>query len=409
MVVVGAGGGGDSGRGDGDGKAVDIIQMLTKARTEFDKVSCEMGITTILLLILIYYSSTYCLCFSGKFIFRAKGDWWQQCHIRKPQPDQTNTCKTKHSGSTPPACWHSVRFSCGTFSLLLSLCCLQQDGEVAEPKPLSLATLFGSQHQHQHQHQHSPKPVAATSLEDLGSAAGKGTRPPVARTLTYDGTLMTSGRSGIPIGGSAALSGNIEGGSRAVSGKEGRNVAGLLPSASTSSPQQQQQQQHCPAIQKLMQGQRVGGSALQTLSESPENRLCDNGVPLEHHHHHHPHPNQHHHHHHHHHLQQQQQQQQQFHSDPIKRLFQAQSLLPPSSASFTSPAGPCCPNPAPLPPLQQSPHQPTMVDSCLHLQAQQNQQMCFSLTKPQVEAQTSIQSASTLQGAGELQELQNIV
>lgn len=176
-------------------------------------------------------------------------------------------------------------------------------------------------------------------------------------------------------------------------GEDGGNVVGLLPSPSTALQQQQNQPQHCPAIQKLMQGQRGVGGVLQTVSESPENRLCDNGVPLEHHHHHHlfhHHHQQHHHHHH---------QQQQLQPDPIKRLFQTQPP-PPSSSSFTS-ATPCCSNP----PLQQNPHlssQPVMVDSvsCAHLQAQQSQQLFFHLSKSQPEAQHNSQSAPTIQGTG---------
>lgn len=183
-----------------------------------------------------------------------------------------------------------------------------------------------------------------------------------------------------------------DGGPRAVIGgqivrEHGGNVVGLLPCPTTAHQQQQNQPQHCPAIQKLMQAQRgvgVVGGVLQTLSESPENRLCDNGVPLEHHHHHHHlyhhHQQQHHHLHHH---------QQQLQADPIRKLFQTQPPLPSS-------------NP---PPLQQNPHlssQPVMVDSvsCSHLQAQQSQQLFFSLPKPQPEAQHNSHSALTIQGTG---------
>ncbi|XP_022604953.1 mRNA-decapping enzyme 1B-like [Seriola dumerili] len=271
-----------------------------------------------------------------------------------------------------------------------------QDSEGAEPKSLSLATLFGSQHQHHHSSKPDAVSPVAVAVPVPGSASA---RPPVARTLTYDDTL-NSGRSQTSKGGNAAMAVCSDGGIRAVVGEDGGNVVtGLLPipmTAHQQQQQQQQQQQHCPAIQKLMQGQRGVGGVLQTVSESPENRLCDNGVPLEHHHHHHHlyhhHHQQHHHHHH---------QQQQLQSDPIKRLFQIQP--PPSpSTSFSSAAPPHCPNP---PPLQQNPHlppQPIMLDSvsCSHLQAQQSQQLFFSLSQPQQEAQHNSQSASTLQGAG---------
>ncbi|XP_060937225.1 mRNA-decapping enzyme 1B isoform X2 [Limanda limanda] len=297
-VTGGGGGGGAGGGGAGgdrrEGKGVDILQMLTKARTEYDKV--------------------------GK------------------------------------------------------------DSEAAEPKTLSLATLFGSQPHR------SPKQAPVSPV----SPAGKVSRPPVARTLTYDDS-MNSGRSVTSKGGNAGCS---DGGMMAVVREDGGNVvAGLLPS------QHQQQQQHCPAIQKLMQGQRGVVGMLQTVSESPENRLCDNGVPLEHHHHHvypHHHQQQQQHHHHHHH-----QEQQQLQLDPIKRLFQTQPPSSPST-SFPSVAHPCCSNP---PPLMQNPHlmsQPIMVDSgsCSHLQMQQNQQLFFNLSKPQLEAQHNSHSVSTLQGAG---------
>uniref|UniRef100_A0A3B4X4R7 5'-(N(7)-methylguanosine 5'-triphospho)-[mRNA] hydrolase n=1 Tax=Seriola lalandi dorsalis TaxID=1841481 RepID=A0A3B4X4R7_SERLL len=244
-MKIGGGGGSSGVRGGGsEGKGVDIIQMLTKARTEYDKKSTsepkEIGGSSVL---------------------------YGNPNLIKPIPVKpTNT----------------------------------QDSEGAEPKSLSLATLFGSQHQHHHSSKPDAISPVAVAVPVPGSASA---RPPVARTLTYDDTL-NSGRSQTSKGGN----------------------------------------QHCPAIQKLMQGQRGVGGVLQTVSESPENRLCDNGVPLEHHHHHHHlyhhHHQQHHHHHH---------QQQQLQSDPIKRLFQIQP--PPSpSTSFSSAApphncinwAPCC-------------------------------------------------------------------
>lgn len=288
-------------------------------------------------------------------------------------------------------------------SLTLVSLCLIQDSEGAEPKPLSLATLFGSKHHHSPK----PDPVSPLATPLAEASAGRVTRPPVARTLTYEET-MNSGRIVTSKGGNIAMAGFSDRGLVAVIGGQivrdnGGNVVSLTPTTVHQHQQQQQQQQqnqpqHCPAIQKLMQGQRGVGGTLQTLSESPENRLCDNGVPLEHHHHHHMfhHHQQHHHHHHH--------QQQQLQQDPIKRLFQLQPLPPPASAStpFTS-AAPCFSNPPPA--LQQNPHlssHPIMVDtvSCSHLQAQQSQQMFFNLSKPQPEAQHHSQSASAIQGTG---------
>ncbi|XP_026218635.1 mRNA-decapping enzyme 1B [Anabas testudineus] len=306
----GRGGGGPvtiTGGGGSDGKAVDIIQMLTKARTEYNKEKStsepkEIGGSSIL---------------------------YGNPNLIKPIPVKPNT----------------------------------QDSEGAEPKSLSLATLFGSK----------PDPVSPV----VESSTGKVARPPVARTLTYDDTV-NSGGSVTSKGGNVSLA------------------------VCSEDAQQQNKPQHCPAIQKLMQGQRGVGGGLQTVSESPENRLCDNGMPLEHHHHHHHlyhhqhqqqqhHQHQHHHHHHH----------QQLQPDPIKRLFQTQPPPLPST-SFPSAAPPCCPKP---PPLQQSPHftsQTLMVDSvsCSHLQSQQNQQLFFSLSKPQPEAQHNSQSALMAQGTG---------
>ncbi|XP_068443168.1 mRNA-decapping enzyme 1B [Clinocottus analis] len=344
--VVGGGGGGGGGvlggivgvegGGGSEEKAVDIIQMLTKARTEYDKSASEPKEI------------------GGSTVLRGNPN------LIKPIPVKPNT----------------------------------QDSESAKPKPLSLATLFGSQPQHSSK----PDPVSPTAAP--ATSTGRVTRPPVARSLKYDDTV-TSSRSVTSKGGNVAMVACSDGGLRALIGGQtvrergGNAVAGLLPTPTAQQNQQQQQNQHCPAIQKLMQGQRgvgVVGGVLQTVSESPENRLCDNGVPLEHHHHlhhlyHHLHQQHHLHHHH-----QQQQQQQQLQADPIKRLFQIQP--PPPSAN--------------LPPLQQNPHlssQPVLVDavSCSHLQAQQSQQLFFNLAKLQTEAQHNSQSGLTIQGTGLLQ------
>lgn len=352
VAAVGVGGlpiGGRGGGGGSDTKGVDIIQMLTKARTEYDKEKStsepkEIGGSSV-------------LCGNPNLI--------------KPIPVKPNT----------------------------------QDSEGAEPKPLSLATLFGSQHQHHRSPK--PDPVPPVTAHTIASSAGKVARPPVARTLTYD-DAVNSGRSVTSNGGNVAHTVSSDGVIRAVVGEDGGHVVGgLLSSPTAAHHQHPNQPQHCPAIAKLMQGQRgVGGvgGVLQTVSESPENRLCDNGVPLEHHHH--LHHLYHHHHQQHHHLQQQQQQQQ-LQSDPIKRLFQGQ---PPPPPIFTSTG--CCPNPPP--PLQQSPHlssQPVMVDSvsCSHLQAPQSQQLFFSLSKSQAEVQHNSQTASTAQGTGVSSQMPGVV
>ncbi|XP_005451716.1 mRNA-decapping enzyme 1B [Oreochromis niloticus] len=304
------------GGGKGEAKGVDIIQMLTKARTEYDKEKStsepkEIGGSSVL---------------------------YGNPHLIKPIPVKPNT----------------------------------QDNEGAQPKSLSLATLFGSQ-----QRSTKPDSVPLANAPALGSSAGKVSRPPVARTLTYD-DAVNSGRNVASDGGIKAV-------------EDGANVvSGLLQSPSNA----HQQQQHCPAIAKLMQGQRgVGtvGGVLQTVSESPENRLCDNGVPLEHHHHHHLYHHQQQHHHH----------QHQLHPDPIKRLFQTQPPPLPTT-SFSSAAPNCYSNPSSL---QQNPHlssQPVMVDSVSrsHLQAQQSQQLFFSLSNSQPEIQQNSQTAPAAQGTG---------
>ncbi|XP_029317626.1 mRNA-decapping enzyme 1B [Cottoperca gobio] len=319
------GGGGGGVVGGREAKAVDIIQMLTKARTEYDKSTSEpkeIGGSSVI---------------------------YGNPNLIKPIPVKPNT----------------------------------QDSESAAPKSLSLATLFGSHH-----HQKSkPDPVSIMAAPGTGPSTGKVARPPVARSLKYDNTVNSS-KSVPSKGANVAMVGCSDGGLRAVIGGQivgehgGNVVVGLLPSPTTAQQQQQSQPQHCPAIQKLMQGQRgvgVVGGVLQTVSESPENRLCDNGVPLEHHHHHH---HMYHHHHQQHHLHHHQQLQ----ADPIKRHFQT----PPSSN---------------VPPLQQISHhpsQPVMVDavSCSHLQAQQSQQLFYSLSKPPAEAQHTSHSALTIQGTG---------
>ncbi|KAK2883073.1 mRNA-decapping enzyme 1B [Channa argus] len=334
-------GGRVTGGGGSDGKAVDIIQMLTKARTEFDKEKSasepkEIGGSSVL---------------------------YGNPNVIKPIPVKANT----------------------------------QDSKGAELKSLSLATLFGSHHSSK------PEPASPVAAHGTGSSTQTVARPPVARTLTYDDKVNSSGLVTYK-GGNVALSESLDGGQKALVGDD----------AQQQQQQQQQQQnhsEHCPAIQKLMQGQRGVGGVLQTVSESPENRLFDNGVLLEHHHHHHHHlyqqqqeqqqGQQHHHHHHHHdhHQQQQQQQQQQLQPDPIKKLFQ---IPPPPSTSFPSAAPPCRSNPLPL---QENPHlssQPLIMDSvqCSHLQAQQNQQRYFSLSKLHPEALPSSQSVLSAQETG---------
>lgn len=235
--------------GGNEGKPVDILQMLSKARTEYDKEKSssepkEIGGSSVL---------------------------YGNPNLIKPIPVKPST----------------------------------QENEGR----LSLATLFGMQQK---------PPSSQPNL----------TRPPVVRTLTYGNAKSTGQGSSL---GEASRQDGI---------------------------QQQSQSQQCPAIQKLMQGQR---SVLQTVSESPENRLCDNGVQVDHQQVcHQPQPHHPHHHHHLHH------QQQQIQSDPIKILFQSQ---PPVSSA----APHCCG--VSLPQNQPIAAQPVPVS---HHHQQSNPQLIFS-------------------------------
>ncbi|XP_041832977.1 mRNA-decapping enzyme 1B isoform X2 [Melanotaenia boesemani] len=332
--------------GNSEAKAVDIIQMLTKARTEYDKEKGTSEPKEI--------GGISALCGNPNLI--------------KPIPVKPNT----------------------------------QDIEGAEPKALSLATLFGPRHQHHHHQSSNPVPPVAAP-----TSTGTVSRPPVARTLTYDDTV-NSDRSVPTAGGHAALTGSLDDGVRPIAGEESRTDVIIQQTPNTENQEQANQPQHCPAIAKLMQGQKGVGGVLQTVSESPENRLCDNGMPLEHHHHHHHmyhhHHQQHHYHHHH------QQQLQQLQPDPIKRLLQTHPP-PPLATSFSSTASPFCSNP---PALQENPQlssKPTISDSasCSHLQAQQDQQLLFSLLKSQTEAQHKSQMASSALGTGLSSQMQGVV
>lgn len=273
--------------------------------------------------------------------------------------------------------------------------CSDQDSDCAEPRGLSLATLFGFQ---KDQQPARPDPVSplATPLE--ASSPGL-VRPPAARTLTYDGA--SNPNRGV---GNAATVGSPGGGQAAVSGAQalrevgGNVVASLVQSCAATQHQrgQDKPQQHCPAIQKLMQGQRgVGGGVgiLQTVSESPENRLCDNGAPVEHHPHPHVPP-----HHHHHQQQQLQLQLQQLQLDPIKSLFQS-PLVFPSSTLLSSAALLSCSASSLQPSVT---CQPITLDSVPRslFQGKQCHQSSFEPSRPQTESQHN-RLASTLQDKGE--------
>ncbi|XP_056133439.1 mRNA-decapping enzyme 1B [Lampris incognitus] len=380
-------GGGGGGRA-GDGKGVDILQMLTKARCEYDKVG---------------KSSSEPKEIGGSSVLH------DNPNLIKPIPVKPNT----------------------------------QDGEPGEPRSLSLATLFGSQQQHQHSSKpqlSSPAVVAGAESAVASRKPESGSRPPVVRSLLYDDPAR-SRASGAPRTPKSPLTGDLDAGvwpleeaqTRKAGGTWGSKVvhdpifvqtgtslggamgpvvgthgtgsslAVAVPASSTNPNQHPQNQpQHCPAIQKMIQSPRgVGGigGTLQTVSESPENRLCENGTPqeLQHHHLYHYLHHQHQHHLHHH-------QQQQFQGNHIQRLFRAQRPPPPSSSSVP----PCCSNPPPLqqPPIFSSlqPAQQILVDSvgCSHLHphSQHSQPLYFCPSKPYPKHQPTSQSVSVAQGSG---------
>lgn len=280
----------------------------------------------------------------------------------------------------------NVHFAANVSPLLLC----DQDSDYSEPRGLSLATLFGFQ-----KDQQSARPDPASPLATPLEASSPGlVRPPAARTLTYDDAFNPNREVGnaatvrSPGRGQAAVTG-----AQALREVGGHVVAGLVQSSGATQHRRDQDepQQHCPAIQKLMQGQRgVGGGVgiLQTVSESPENRLCDNGAPVEHQ----PHllvPPHHH---------QQQLQLQQLQLEPIKSLFQT-PLLFPSSTLLPSAALLSCSTSSLQPSVT---CQPVTLDSGPPplFQARQCHQSSFEPSRPQTESQHN-RLASTLQDKGE--------
>ncbi|XP_072528951.1 mRNA-decapping enzyme 1B [Salminus brasiliensis] len=171
-------------------KGVDILQMLTKARNEYDKGKLssepkEIG--------------------SGGVIF-------DNPNLIKPiplKPKERQQAGVQEYGRQTQAQ-------------------TQQDGET-ESKHLSIATLFGGQVR---ANSVSPQPSS-------GACKAASGRPAVVRSLSYSDTSPTAGGA-----------------------------------VTSSNPNQ-----HCPAIQKLMSVPRGTVVPLQPVSESPENRLCENGPP----------------------------------------------------------------------------------------------------------------------------------
>ncbi|KAJ8008808.1 hypothetical protein DPEC_G00082270 [Dallia pectoralis] len=235
--------------GPGKTQGVDILQMLTKARDEYDK--------------------------GGKPEPKEIGRSVLQDNpnLIKPIPVKPMERQPQPGLQEKPA---------------------QDQGE---PRPLSLATLFGVQ-------QSNRGPVSPMAgYGGLGSqtqAKPARVRPAVARSLSYEDPTQS------------------------------RLQAQLDDPISGSSPPQ-----HCPAFQKLMREassqpglQRAGPmELLQPVSESPENRLHENGAISAHHH--------------------------QAGQDSIQRLFLNQPMTT-STATF-------CSHPSPLLPHLQ-PAQPLLMD-----------------------------------------------
>ncbi|XP_036800859.1 mRNA-decapping enzyme 1B isoform X2 [Oncorhynchus mykiss] len=281
---------GDPGKGQG----VDILQMLTKARNEYDKGGQpepkEIG---------------------GCSVLNANPS------LIKPIP-----VKPMERYPQPGLQERPVQDSRG------------------EPRPLSLATLFGVQQARAE----LVSPMAGSGGPGPQGEPG-GVRPAVARSLSYDDPVQAQLR---------------------LQAQEGGLISGSSPP------------QHCPAFQKLMKDAASSASSsqpqkqlqrggpmeqLQLVSESPENRLRENGAPSVLHH------------------------QTQARQDPIQRLFQNQ---PTSTTPSMTTSAPCRPRPPPLIPGLQSAHpQPLLVDALgfpgsqhHHLPPHQAQPLYFSPTKP---------------------------
>uniref|UniRef100_W5NIT2 5'-(N(7)-methylguanosine 5'-triphospho)-[mRNA] hydrolase n=1 Tax=Lepisosteus oculatus TaxID=7918 RepID=W5NIT2_LEPOC len=255
----------------GDSKGVDILQMLNKARDEYDKSKPEPKEI------------------AGSSVI------YDNPNLIKPIP--VKPIERAYSSQQLP-----------------------KDGET-EPKHLSLAALFGVQDKQE--------PVSPGAGDNRAQAAGckVGGRPAVARSLSYEEPAQVMGKTAV----------------------------GSPP-------------QHCPAIQKLMTHR--GAVELQPVSESPENRLCENGglqppavAPCA-------------------------------SRDPLQRLFQ--------------PPAPCCAHPPPQ--LQTAPNllhrlpivKPDRAEPLSFSGAHQSQALYFSPSKPPLVAATPQHSVSGVVSPHEL-------
>ncbi|XP_064872186.1 mRNA-decapping enzyme 1B isoform X1 [Oncorhynchus nerka] len=310
---------GDPGKGQG----VDILQMLTKARNEYDKGG-------------------------------------------QPEPKEIGGCSALNANPSlikPIPVKPMERYPQPGLQERPV-----QDGG-GEPRPLSLATLFGVQ---------QPRAELVSPMAGSGGPGSQpqgkpgGVRPAVARSLSYDDPVQAQLHLQAQEGG--LISGSSPPQHCPAFQKLMKDAAS---SASSSQPQKQlqrggpmEQLQRGGPMEQLQRGgpmeqlQRGGPmEQLQPVSESPENRLHENGAPSVLHH------------------------QTQARQDPIQRLFQNQ---PTSTTPSMTTSTPCCPRPPPLiPGLQSARPQPLLVDALgfpgsqhHHLPPHQARPLYFSPTKP---------------------------
>ncbi|XP_064814182.1 mRNA-decapping enzyme 1B-like [Oncorhynchus masou masou] len=361
---------GDPGKGQG----VDILQMLTKARNEYDK--------------------------GGQPEPKEIGG----CSVLNANPSLIKPIPVKPMERYPQPGLQERPV---------------QDGR-GEPRPLSLATLFGVQ---------QPRAELVSPMAGSGGPVSQpqgkpgGVRPAVARSLTYDdpvqAQLHLQAQEGGLISGSSpqqhcpAFQKLMKDAAASSQPQEQLQRGGPMEQLQRGGPMEQlqrggpmeqlqrggpmeqlqrggpmeqlqrggpmeqlqrggpmEQLQRGGPMEQLQRGgpmeqlQRGGPmEQLQPVSESPENRLRENGAPSVLHH------------------------QTQARQDPIQRLFQNQ---PTSTTPSMTTSAPCCPRPPPLIPGLQSAHpQPVLVDALgfpgsqhHHLPPHQARSLYFSPSKP---------------------------
>ncbi|XP_038838986.1 mRNA-decapping enzyme 1B-like isoform X1 [Salvelinus namaycush] len=326
----------------GKGQGVDILQMLTKARNEYDK--------------------------GGQPEPKEIGG----CRVLNANPSLIKPIPVKPMERYPHPGLQERPV---------------QDSQ-GEPRPLSLATLFGVQQPRAE----LVSPMAASGSRGPGSQPqGKpgGVRPAVARSLSYDDPVQSQLQEGGLISGSsppqhcpafqklmkdAASSSQPRNQLQRGGTMEQLQRGGTMEQLQRGGPMEQlqrggpmEQLQRGGPMEQLQRGGPM--EQLQPVSESSENRLHENGAPSVLHH------------------------RTQARQDPIQRLFQNQ---PTSTTPSMTTSAPCCPPPLQQPPplipgLQSAHPQPLLVDVLgfpgsqhhhVHLPPHQAQPFYFSPTKP---------------------------